>query len=195
MIMIGNYVADITITLQDGEVTELLGIECEQLDAAYDAIDWNGIEDELTNLARALVAKQGAAVRAALGNADDKTRDVCDTDSGDEPSDTPVSCRFSVVPADAEDNRHTWQYPPLDVDDISAALDEFSIDELPEWGDDLFHVDYEALLMELIDVIKRHGIVDGSAWKVIEFDGVDGRSYEDYYDTRFWNERHVGIER
>lgn len=197
MISIGNYVADITITLQDGEIAELLGIGDDQLDAAYDAIDWDGIENELTGLARALVAKQKVAVKATLGidSEVDEGDEACNVDGSDENQRTSVWCRFGVVPAGAKSGDHTWQYPSLDVDDISVALDGFPIDELPKWGDDFSHVDYKTFLAGLIAALKQHGIIDGDAWEVIEFDGIDESAYEGYYDTRLRHEGRLSIER
>lgn len=200
MVAIGNYVADITITLQDGEIAELLGIGDDQLDAAYDAIDWDGIEDELTSLARTLVAMQRASVKATIGigSKADEGDEACDADGGDDGGNaegTPVWCRFGVVPAGAKAGDHTWQYPPLDVDDISVALDGFPIDELPEWGDDFSHVDYKPFLTELVSAIKQHGLIDDNAWGVIEFDGIDESAYEGYYDARLRHEGCLSVER
>lgn len=195
MVSIGNYVADITITLQDGEIAELLGIGDNQLDAAYGAIDWDGIEDELASLARALVARQRASVGTILGNEANETDDACEADGGDDADGTSVWCRFGVVPAGAKAGAHTWQYPPLDVADISVALDGFPIDELPEWGDDFSHVDYKPFLTELVSAIKQHGLIDGDAWEVIEFDGIDESAYEDYYDARLRHEGCLSVER
>lgn len=198
MISIGNYAVDITITLQDGEITELLGIGDDQLNVAYGAIDWDGIEDELTSLARTLVARQKASVGAILGNEANETDGACDDEGGDDGDDadgTSVWCRFGVVPAGAKAGDHTWQYPPLDVDDISVALDGFPIDDLPEWGDDFSHVDYKPFLTELVSAIKQHGLIDGNAWGVIEFDGIDESAYEGYYDARLRHEGCLSVER
>lgn len=68
MVEIGNYVADVTITLQDSEVAELIGIDNDdnQLAIAYDTIDWYAIEDALKELACKMVAKQADEVRAVV---------------------------------------------------------------------------------------------------------------------------------
>lgn len=192
-----SFAMDITITLRDREITELLGIEDDQLSVAYGAVDWNGIEDELTSLARSLVARQKTVVKATLGidSETDEEDETCDADGNGKDAGTPVWCRFSVVPAGADAGDHTWQYPSLDVDDISMALDGFPVDELPEWGDDFSYVDYEPFLAELIAALKQHGIIDGDAWEVIVFDGVDEPAYEDYYDTRLRHEGRLSIER
>lgn len=71
MLKIGNYTVDITVTLPDSEIADLLGIDNddEHLEVAYDTIDWDDIEDELTGLAQRLIVKQGENVLAALTEA------------------------------------------------------------------------------------------------------------------------------
>ena len=197
MVQIGNYVVDITITIQDAETASLLGIENDgqRLDVAYDAIDWNEIEDELTSIAQALVAKQGAKVRSVVKKSlpEENPADEVLTDlTGDAEEDSlGVWCRFSAIPR-ATDGR-SW-YPPLDIDDIRPALDAMSIKLLPEWGEDWSHSAYRGGA-ELVEAIKQVGLVDVKAWQDIEFDGIDEPAYEDYYDERVRKEGLLPVER
>ena len=85
MLRIGDYTVDITITLPDGEIADLLGIENsdEQLEMAYDTIDWDSIEDELTGLAQRLIAEHGSQVRAAIEARDDEDEDDLEDEDAD----------------------------------------------------------------------------------------------------------------
>lgn len=68
MVEIGNYVADVTITLQDDEVAKLVGIDNDnnQLAIAYDSIDWCAIEDALKELTCKMVTEQADEIRAIV---------------------------------------------------------------------------------------------------------------------------------
>lgn len=188
MIQIGNYVADITITLQDGEVTKLLGIDDDRLNEAYDAVDWDGIEDALGDLARTLVAAQATAVREAIGapKAGDGGGEYVPKRSVSE-----VWCRFSTVPKVADGR--AW-YPPLDIDDIRPALDRIPIESLPEWGEDWNLTRYGGG-DGIVSACEGAGLIDEREWQRVEFDGIDEYAYEDYYDWRLLKEGLPSIER
>lgn len=196
MVRIGNYVADITITLQDAEVADLLGIDndAERLDVAYDTIDWDEIEDELTRIAQALVAKQGTRVRPVVEKRFPE-ENPADEVLGGMPDDGEgglgVWCRFSVVPK-VTDGR-AW-YPPLDIDDIRPALDAISIRMLPKWGEDWLHMEYRCG-KNIVVAVMNAGLIDADAWQSVEFDGIDEPAYEDYYDERARQEGLLPVER
>jgi len=197
MVQIGNYVVDITVTIQDAEAASLLGIENDgqRLDVAYDAIDWDEIEDELTRIAQALIAKQGTKVRSvverSLPEKNPADEALVDLTGDAEENPLGVWCRFSAIPK-ATDDRN-W-YPPLDIDDIRPALDAMPIKLLPEWGEDWSHSAYRGGT-GLVEAVKRAGLVDTEAWQDVEFDGIDEPAYEDYYDERARREGFLPVER
>lgn len=200
MVQIGNYAVDITITIQNAETANLLGIENDgqRLDVAYDAIDWDEIEDELTSIAQALVAKQGTKVRSVVKQSlpEENPADEALVDlTGDAKKDPfGVWCRFFVIPMETEDR---YWYPMLEIDDIRPALDAMSIRLLPEWGSDWSHWSHSEYRdgAELIKAIKQVGLVDVKAWQDIEFDDIDEHAYEDYYDERARKEGLPPVER
>lgn len=87
MIRFNNCMTDITVTLQDYEMAEVLGIENgdREMRVAYDTIDWSEIDEILGEIALALVAKNGAKVRQALSTEDDTEV----PEDGDAPEDEP----------------------------------------------------------------------------------------------------------
>lgn len=187
MLRIGDYTVNITITLPDGEIADLLGIENsdEQLEMAYDTIDWDGIEDELTGLAQRLIAKNGAQVRSVIEARDDENASESNLvevddgeatarrDSGTRDSDRPsVWVRFGVT---GDSRRY------IDVNDISPVLDEIAFGDLPEWGDE-FHSGACDHGDELHRIAKRIGIIKTDDELI--FDGIDEPAYEEYYDMR-----------
>ena len=102
-----------------------------------------------------------------------------------------VWCRFDATPKGADDE--AW-YPPLDIDDIRAALDEIPTSDLPEWGEDWLHADYD-YGDNLVSACIRTGLIDAKAWATVTFDGMDEPAYEDYYDERLRREGLPSIER
>lgn len=189
MVRIDGKAIGFTTDIPDEEVAGLLGIACEdaQIEAAYEAIDWDAVADELASVARALVAKQGAAARAAVASmprgAEPATRDI--------PTFLPLWCRFDVVPAEP-DGRDWW--PPLDIDDIRPALDAIAVGDLPAYGEDFHHVRY-GCGDGLVAAAKAVGLIDGDEWQKVSYDGIDESAYEDYYDARRSHEGLPAIER
>lgn len=192
MTSIGNYTVDITVTLQDGEVADILGIDNDdaKLNVAYDAINWDGIEDKLTELAKELVCKQAKVARDALVSAG-----LCEpSDAEDDDCPCPefaedaVLIRFSLW----EKGRPAWDSKSLDVD-IRPALDEIPAAELPEWADEFDEASCDCGT-KLFLIGQRLGIVP--EWEGnFSYDGIDCRAYERYLDDRRQSEGLLTIER
>lgn len=194
MVSIDKYAVSIAVPLQESEIAELLGIEYsdDQLEVAYGAIDWDGIEDRLGELARSLVAEHGGRVRHLVAGdeapeddeGDDEDGAATDEADGKARGETPVWCRFGIV------GDHTRS---IDAEDIRPALDEIALDDLPEWGDEFSDgaCDHGN---ELHRIAKRLGIIKTGAL-ALYFDGIDERAYEDYYDARGKAEGSLHVER
>ena len=190
MVSIGNYVVDITVTLQDGEVADILGIDNDgaKLDVAYDAIDWDGIEDRLRELARELVRRQAKVARDAIASAG-----LCEPDNAGD-ADFPEFAEDAVIIRFAlwENGRPAWDSKVLDVD-IRPALDEIPVAELPEWADEFDEASCDCGT-KLFRIGQRLGVAP--EWEGnFSYDGIDGSAYEDYLDDRRLAEGLPAIER